>query len=194
MERASARHSALLAPPIDGLTAQALAFGRYGTRTDNDPPRHIPTLDGADTSLITDPLPIVLPGSRTTAVTLPLVDDSDRLRGLLIGTGGAGRRTYWYPLPVAGPRWTAILDRLRSVDSAGSAAREGPLVPGRVRAVPVGTGVAFVQPRYRWRPQSIPTLNRVALLSGDTARSIAPSLNAGAAGDASLPAGDFRRR
>jgi hypothetical protein len=182
----------LLAPPIDGLTAQALAFGWYGSRTDNDPPRHIPTLDGADTSLITDPLPLVPPGSRTTAVTLPLVDDSDRLRGLLIGTGGTGRRTYWHPLAVAGPRWTAILDRLRSVDSSGSAAREGPLVPGRVRAIPVGTGIAFVQPRYRWRPQSIPTLNRIALLSGDTARSIAPSFNAARTGDTSLPTGDFR--
>lgn len=180
----------LLGPPIDGLTAQALAFGRYGSRTDNDPPRHIPTLDGADTSLITDPLAIVLPNARSTAVTLPLVDDSDRLRGLLIGTGGAGRRTLWYPLPVAGPRWTAILDRLRSVDSAGSAAREGPLVPGRVRAVPVAGSIAFVQPRYRWRPQSVPSLNRIALLTGDTARSIAPS--SGRSGETSVPAGDFK--
>lgn len=182
----------LLAPPLDGLTAQALAFGRYGSRTDNDPPRHIPTLDGADTSLITDPLPIGLPNSRNTAITLPLVDESDRLRGLLVGTGGANRRTYWYALPVAGPRWTAILDRLRSVDSAGSAAREGPLVPGRVRSIPVGGGVAFVQPRYRWRPQSVPSLNRIALLSGDTARSIAPSATIGHGAEASLPAGDFR--
>src|SRR5262249_773212 len=153
---------------------------------DSAPPRHIPTLDGADTSLITDPLPLVLPGSRTTAVTLPLVDDADRLRGVLIGTGGAQRRAYWYPLRSAGPRWTAILDRLRSVDSAGTAVREGPLVAGRVRTVPVVTGVAFLQPRYRWRPQSIPALNRVALLSGDTARSIAPVSAAGRPGETSL--------
>jgi uncharacterized membrane protein (UPF0182 family) len=107
--------------------------------------------------------------------------------------GGATRRTYWYPLAAPGPRWTAILDRLRSVDSAGSAAREGPLVAGRVRAVPVGKGIAFVQPRYRWRPQSIPSLNRVALLSGDTARSIAPSSMTGrGASETSLPAGDFK--
>jgi hypothetical protein len=183
---------ALLAPPIDGLTAQALAFGRYGSHTDNDQPRHIPTLNGADTSLITDPLPLVLPGSRITAVTLPLVDDLDRLRGVLVGTGGTARRTYWYPLRTAGLRWTGILDRLRSVDSAGSAAREGPLVAGRVRAVPVTSGIAFVQPRYRWRPQNIPSLNRIALLSGDTARSIAPLSSTGRPGELTLPAGDFR--
>jgi uncharacterized membrane protein (UPF0182 family) len=182
----------LLAPPIDGLTAQALAFGRYGSHTDSDPPRHIPTLDGADTSLITDPLPLVLPGLRTTAITVPLVDDADRLGGVLVGSGGVTRRAYWYPLRTAGPRWTAILDRLRSVDSAGNAAREGPLVAGRVRTIPVVTGVAFLQPRYRWRPLSIPALNRVALLSGDTARSIAPLSAAGRPGEPSLPAGDLR--
>jgi uncharacterized membrane protein (UPF0182 family) len=181
----------LLAPPIDGITAQALAFGRYGNHPD-DPSRHVPTLDGADTSLITDPLPMSLPGSRITAVTLPLVDDADRLRGVLVGTGGTARRTYWYPLRAAGPRWTAILDRLRSVDSAGSAAREGPLVAGRVRSVPVAGGVAFVQPRYRWRPQSIPSLNRIALLSGDTARSIAPLSTAGRPGELTVPPGDLR--
>jgi uncharacterized membrane protein (UPF0182 family) len=41
--------------------------------------------------------------------------------------------------------------------------------------IPLRSGVGLVQPTYRWRSQSAPTLNRLALLSGDTARSIAPS-------------------
>jgi uncharacterized membrane protein (UPF0182 family) len=184
---------ALLPAAIDGLGAQAIAFGRYGGKTDDDPPRHVPTLDGADTSLITDPLPIVLPGAQTTAIALPLVDDTDRLRGLLIGTGGPSRRTLWYPLATPGPRWSAVLDRLRSVDSAGSAARDGPLVPGRVRAVPVRSGIGLVQPRYRWRPPGVPTLNRVAVLVGDTARSIPPnSASTTRAADVPVPAGDLK--
>jgi hypothetical protein len=75
-----------------------------------------------------------------------------------------------------------VIDKLRTLDSAGSAAREGPLAHGRVRAVPVRAPyrIAFVQPSYRWRPQSIPTLNRVALLSGDTTRSIIPPTAVGA--------------
>jgi uncharacterized membrane protein (UPF0182 family) len=182
----------LLAPPIDGLTAQALAYARYGSHTDSDMPRFIPKVDGADTSLITDPLPMVLPGSRITAVTLPLVDDRDALRGVLVGTGGTARRTYWYPLRTAGRRWTSILELLRSADSAGNSVREGPLVAGRVRAVPVTSGIAFMQPRYRWRPQSIPALNRIALLSGDTARSIAPLSNTAHLNEMTLPSGDFR--
>ncbi len=162
----------LLAPPIDGLYAQATAFGRYGTASDNIT-RHVPTTDGADTSLTGDDLPIVLPGRQTTALVLPLVDETDRLRGLLIGMGGATHVTAWYPLATPGPRWPALLDRLRSADSAGAAAREGPVARGRVRVVPLRSGIAFVQPTYRWRPQSIPALNRLSVLVGDTARSIA---------------------
>lgn len=179
----------LLPPPIDGLYAQANAFGRYGGLTDNDPPRRVPTLDGADTSLTTDDLPIVLPGAQTTAIALPLVDDTDRLRGLLIGTGGPNRHTAWYPLDAPGQRWSAVLDRLRSVDSTGGPARDGPLARGRVRVVPVRSGIAFVQPTYRWRAQSSPALSRLALLVGDTTRSVTPSVGPPpAAHGAELPA------
>jgi len=165
---------ALLPPPIDGLYAQANAFGRYGSQTDNFPPRQIPALDGSDTSLVGDDLPMVLPGSQATAVALPLVDDTGRLRGLLIGTGGTRRGAAWYDLATSGPRWSAVLDRLRSLDSAGSNSREGPLAHGRVRPIPIRSGIAFLQPTYRWRPQSVPALSRVAILVGDTARSLAP--------------------
>lgn len=164
----------LLPAPIDGLYAQAAAFGRYGSRTDADVPRQVPTMDGADTSFSTVDVPLILPGARTTALCLPLVDQTDRLRGLLIGTGGPEPVTLWYPLPSPGPRWPSVIDRLRSLDSAGSAVREGPLAHGRIRAVPVRSGIGFVQPTYRWRPLSIPTLNRIGLLVGDTIRSVAP--------------------
>jgi uncharacterized membrane protein (UPF0182 family) len=159
----------------DGVLAQAAAFGRYGTRSDNVPARHIPVLDGTDSALAsTYDLPLVLPDSRT-AITYPFVDDADRLRGLLIGLGGASRGTYWYPLGAPGPRWNVVLDRLRSLDSAGNAAREGPLAHGRVRGVPVRGGIAFIQPTYRWRPQTAPSLNRLATLVGDTIRAMAPT-------------------
>ena len=180
----------LLPPAVDGIYAQADAFGRYGTRADGTLPRHVAAIDGADSTLASDDLPLVLPGGRATALTLPLVDDSDRLRGLLIGRGGASRSTAWYALAAPGPRWSAILDRLRSVDSAGgagSAAREVALTRGRVRAIPVigtagGVGdssagaarIDFMQPTYRSRGQGLPALNRVALLSGDSARSVMP--------------------
>jgi uncharacterized membrane protein (UPF0182 family) len=164
---------ALLPPPIDGVYAQANAFGRYGSQTESFPPRQIPAIDGSDTSLVGDDIPIVFPGKRATSITLPLLDETGRLRGILIGAGGAERVTKWYGLPTPGLRWSNVLDRLRSLDSAG-VARDGPLAHGRVRLVPMPSGIAFVQPNYRWRPQSVPALNRVAVLVGDTTRSIAP--------------------
>src|SRR5204862_4693573 len=112
------------------------AFGRYGSRSPTEPVRHVPVFSGADSALASDDVPIVLPGSKTTALAIPLVDESERLRGLLIGVGGATRTTLWYPVATSGPRWSVMLDRLRSLDSAGSAAREGPLAHGRVRGVP----------------------------------------------------------
>ncbi len=165
----------LLAPPIDGLYAQAAAFGRYGSRNADEPARHVPVFSGADSALATDDLPIVLPGGKTTALALPLVDDTERVRGLLIGLGGATRTTIWYPLATPGPRWTVVLDRLRSLDSAGNAPREGPLAHGRVRAIPIRSGIGFVQPTYHLRQQNNPTLNRIAVLANDTARALTPS-------------------
>ena len=165
----------LLAPPIDGLYAQATAFGRYGSRTTTDPARHVPVLSGADSALAGDDVPIVLPGSKTTALAVPLVDDTERVRGLLIAVGGATRTTMWYPLATPGPRWSIVLDRLHSLDSAGSVARDGPLAHGRIRAIPIRSGIGYVQPTYHWHPQTTPALNRIALLAGDSARAIAPS-------------------
>jgi hypothetical protein len=162
----------LVGPPLDGLFARATSFGLYGPGTGAG--RRVPLLNGSDSALAGDELPIALRGGTTTAVALPLVDETDHLRGLMIGLGGATDSTLWYPLPAPGARWNGVLDRLRSVDSAGSAAREGTLAYGRVRAIPVHSGVAFVQPSYRWRPQNTPSINRVALYSGDSARSVAP--------------------
>jgi uncharacterized membrane protein (UPF0182 family) len=161
----------LLPPEIDGLYAQAGAFGRYGSSTNSFGPRHLPSVADADTNLVGDDLPMVV-GNGSTAIALPLVDESERIRGLLIGTGGPNRIAMWDSLATPGPRWPAVLDRLRSVDSSGS--RDATIAHGRVRAVPLRSGIGFLQPTYRWRPQSVPSLNRIAVLVGDSARSIVP--------------------
>jgi uncharacterized membrane protein (UPF0182 family) len=183
----------VLAPPIDGLYAQAAAFARYGSRTANEPARHVPVFNGADSALSADDVPIVLPGAKSTALAIPLVDEAERVRGLLIGLGGGTRKTLWYPLTTPGPRWSVVLDRLRALDSAGSAVHDGGVAHGRVRAVPIRSGIGFVQPTYRWRPQSVPTLSRVALLADDTARAIAPSAAPASRGvEAPIIAGDLK--
>ena len=164
----------LLSPAIDGLYAQAGAFGRYGSSTNSLSPRHLPSVADADTNLVGDDLPMAIPGTGAVAVTLPLVDESERIRGLLIGMGGANRVAMWDSLPTPGPRWPAILERLRSADSSGSS-RDATLAHGRVRAIPLQSGIGYLQPTYRWRPQSVPSLNRIAVLAGDSVKSIAPT-------------------
>jgi hypothetical protein len=135
----------------------------------------MPALDGSDTSLVGDDLAIVLPGSQATAVTLPLVDDTGRLRGLLIGTGGANRLTTWYGHSRAGSRWTTVLDRLRSLDSAEASRATGRSrmdACARFRCAPV---LASFSRRIAGDHQSVPALNRLAILVGDSTRSIAPA-------------------
>jgi uncharacterized membrane protein (UPF0182 family) len=187
-----------LDPPIDGIIAQANAFGRFGTRGQSDVARQMPTRDGSDTAVVGDHLPFALPDGKTTALAIPLVDNSDRVRGIIVGTSNAGGQAVsWFPLENPGPRWTNVLDRLRAIDSANIGTRDGQLVHGRVRVVPIHQGIAFAQPTYRWHGAGAPALNRVLVLVGDSARSIAPPFSAPApapvvAGTTVTPAGDFR--
>jgi len=157
-------------PATDGLLAQAVALGRYGTRTDSDTPRHIPgPAEGADSLFLGPDAPFMLP-SGTTATAIPLLaEQGDRVRAIVFATGGPTRRTYWYPLPDAGPRWNSILDKLRGNDVA--AVREPGTLHGAVRALPVGDDVAFVQSAYTTRGEGAPALSHVSLLFRDSVRS-----------------------
>ena len=164
-----------LPPAIDALRAQALAFGQYGTRSDSDYPRHPspPGLDGADSALAGAQPYFLMPRTRATAAGLVLLDVSDRVRGLIVGTGGGGgggggeRQTFWFELQRPGPKWTTVIDRLRGADTAG-AVRDAALTRGPIRAVPIGSELAFVQPAYAWRLQGAPSLARVGVLLGDS--------------------------
>jgi len=163
----------LIPPPSDGLYTQAAAFGLYGRRADSAATRRLPVLDGADSALAGSDMPLLLPDSGRSALALPLVDATDRLVGLLVEYGGSSPVTDWVPLAAPGPHWASVIDKLRTLDSAGTASADGGvLAHGRVRVVPVGTGLAFFQPTYRWAPQTLPLLNRIAVLSGDTLRSL----------------------
>jgi uncharacterized membrane protein (UPF0182 family) len=40
--------------------------------------------------------------------------------------------------------------------------------------VPLATGIGFLQPAYHWRPESVPSIARVATLVGDSAHALVP--------------------
>jgi uncharacterized membrane protein (UPF0182 family) len=162
---------AAIPPPIDGLRAQAAAFAQYGTRFDSDVPRHLIGIDGADSALVGATPIFATRRSGSTAVGLVLLDAGERVRGMIIGTGGIERQTLWYELPRLGAKWSTVLDLLHSVDSTTSGTlRDASITRGPIRGVPLAGGIAFVQPTYSWRPQGAPTLQHVAILMDDTVR------------------------
>jgi hypothetical protein len=167
---------AAVPPAVDGLRAQASAFAEYGTRSDSDVPRHIVGIDGADSALAGTTPVFVMPHGNITAMGFVLLDASDRVRGMVIGTGGAERRTFWYEVPHLGPKWSTVLDRLHLADStSSSAARDASIARGPIRGIPIAGDLAFAQPAYSWRAQNTPTLLHVGLLMGDSVH-VAPSL------------------
>jgi uncharacterized protein len=155
---------AVLPPDIDGAHAQALAFALAGFRGDSLEVRHFATLDGADSAASHEPLHFVLPGVGVVA-SWPLLDERERVRGIIAAEGGPHRVTAWIPMASDGARWGAVLDRLRGADTS---AHENGLVRGPARVVPVGGRPAYLQSVYQWRPGGSPRLIHVGVVAADS--------------------------
>ena len=207
-------------PAIDGVLAQASAFAQFGARGGaGAPPRRLGPDDGDSTqgtaaravSLL--PLP---PGVATVgapplvpAWTLPLLDASSRLDGVLVALGGPTPRTRWVPVAGTRPRWADVREQLRdptrAIGTAGAAsmdslpggadsvlatgldsadateARVVGALRGQVRALPVRGGIVFVQPSYDRTGDGSPVLAAVVVTRGDSTR-VAPTLAAALGG------------
>ena len=152
-------------PPIESAVAQARAFARVGLRTEPSPAAHLPATFGGDTIFAGAWRPLHLTSADgRLAWTTPLLDASDRVRGLIVSVGGSQAVTYWYPLAEPHLRWPAVLERLLRVPDASPAARDVTLRRGPVRVVPmVGGTAAYLQSTYAWRSDGPPTVVRVSI-------------------------------
>jgi uncharacterized membrane protein (UPF0182 family) len=161
-----------IAPATDAARIQASILAHFGRRGDLPRRGHAPWNTGADTALSTGDEPVFgVPGTVPhTAATVPVLDDTDHLVGLVVASGAAHRATYWMPLDGSGDaRWTVVLDDLRhALDSTTVLPRDARSVRGRVRAIPVAGDVAYIQPAYAWRLDGPPTLARIAIVMGDS--------------------------
>lgn len=186
-DRLPPRLLALLPPPLDGAIAQARAFGRYGTRLTAAPPRHLPFSDGADTVLAgAPPTPLALPDGAIADV-LPLLDENERVQGVILARGGAQRASVWLPARVGDARWPLVTARLRGESADSAPARRGGVTRGAVRVIPVADRLVFLQSAYTWRGAGASPLEHVAILAGDTlrvGRSLADALGVEAGGPA----------
>ena len=170
-ERVSPALLALRPPAVDGARAQAIAFARAGSRAEPLPGRQMALDAGADTSLLSETeLHYVASADGSLWWTLPVLDQNERVVGIVVATGGAARRTLWRPMADSPLRWTAALARMRrTADTTLSAARAGPVAYGRVRPVPIGDSLALAQPVYSTGRQA-PTLALVVALTDTTPR------------------------
>jgi uncharacterized membrane protein (UPF0182 family) len=164
---------AVLPPAIDGAHVQALAFSITGFRADSLEVRHFAPPDGADSATMHEPTHVTLPGTGIASLW-PLLDEQERVRGVVAAGGGAQRITSWIPIMSDGQRWGAVLDQLRALDTSS---RESGLVRSPLRAVPVAEHPLYVQAVFQWRPGGSPRLLRVEALIGDSLR-VGPSLPA----------------
>jgi hypothetical protein len=185
---------AALPPIADGARAQALAFAMAGFRGDSLEVRHFAIPDGADSSASHEPLHARLPGLGL-AQLVPLLDGTDRVRGVVAARGGAVRETVWVPMATDGLAFGAVIDRFRTADTA---IRVSGLVRGPMRVIPVGGSPLYFQSVFQTRPGGGPLLARVGVLERDTVR-YAPTLAAalgapGARQPPRVPTGDLRTR
>jgi uncharacterized membrane protein (UPF0182 family) len=158
---------ALLPPITDAARAQALAFAAAGFRGDSLEVRHFASPDGADSSAAgREPAHAVLPPYTGVSALWPLLDSTERVRGIVATTSGITRSTSWIPLASDGKRWGAVVDQLRVADTTR---RDGGLVRAPLRVVPVGSLPFYVQPTFEWRPGANPSLFRVIAARGDSA-------------------------
>jgi uncharacterized protein len=166
-------------PPIDLALTQSRMFALVGARGEFVPPSRLPRTTGGDTLFpLVGSAPLYDVTTGRLAVTVPILDPVDRLRGIIVAAAGPSPRIRWHVLPLAGPRWAGIVERLQRLpDSMSAAARDGRLVRGAVRSVPVGDGIAMLQTTYVWPVDAAPRVAQVVLLLGDSARA-APTLPA----------------
>ncbi|HKG93251.1 MAG TPA: UPF0182 family protein [Gemmatimonadaceae bacterium] len=166
--------AALLPPPTDGALAQTAAFARFGTRTQGGSNRHVPTEALTDAGSPEGETLIRIPGAvPQVATTTPLLGAGDSVTAIVLTTGGARPRSWWYELPKSPGRWPTIADQLRRrADSTagGAPPRDSGAPRGRLLAVPLDSGAAFVQPFYTLHADGTPLLARVAVLVDGTPR------------------------
>ncbi len=191
-----------LPPPLEGALVHARIFAAVGPRGESAPTSHLPRHHGGDT-LFANPAfaPYADSLSGRIALVYPVLDASERVRGVVVAPGGADYEPRWISFGATTQRWTAIVDRLRrSIDSATalSNSRET-IVRGPVRVVPTGRGGAYVQTAYTWHPDGVPSVRLVAVLLGDSVRTgasvpVAAGLPAPAIPEAPLSPAAFRSR
>ncbi len=152
-------------PPLrEHALIQAAAFANVGTRDSGPRSGFLPRTDGSDSALAGGDRTFFVSATAPAALgwSTPILDNADRLLGLIVALGGDQPSTQWFPSDSAGITWHSLTESMqRPPDTLAEATRGSVLGP--VRAIPTSTGPLFVQTTYAWRVDSPPVIRRVTL-------------------------------
>ncbi len=157
-----------LPPHREHALIQAAAFAGVGTRDAGPRAGALPRTDGSDSALASGDRTLFATATTpsTLAWSTPVLDNGDRLLGLIVAFGGDRPATQWFPSDSAGVTWHSLVESMhRPPDSLAETTRG--TVLGPVRAIPTTEGPVFVQTTYAWRAGSPPSIRRVTLLLPD---------------------------
>lgn len=134
----------------EGAAAQLKTFARYGSRLEGPRVRQLP-----ESALVGGAPPPYWIGNEAAPVlawSVPLLDSSDRINGVLTTTGGLARETWWDTSTADQIRWPSVTAQMRAaLDSARGAFSDGarrlpPSRTGRVNTVMTVAGPLLVVP------------------------------------------------
>lgn len=155
-----------LPPPSESGAAQIRTFAKYGSRLEGVSARHLP-----DSALArTTPAPYVVrqDSAGIVAWSVPLLDPTEHVDGVVVVTGGAERITWWQPNSDPALRWRTAVDALQTADSVppNAGRREPQRRRAPVQAIATSHGPLLMQVSYLLRADGTPAVERVALTDG----------------------------
>jgi hypothetical protein len=155
-------------PPSDGAWLVAQALAQAGLRGEFEARGRLP-VQMIDSLFGRASLPPFLDRSTgALALSLPILEPTDEVRGLLVATGGPDVQFQWERWEERGPKWGRIVADLQvAVDSLPGNEAARPL-PGAVRLVPSAAGPAALQTHYTVRPDGDMSVHVAAIRHGDS--------------------------
>jgi uncharacterized membrane protein (UPF0182 family) len=190
----------MLPPATDAAVLVAHVLAETGLRGEFEARAHLPIATGDTLYSPTDAAPWVDRTTNTVSFTIPLLDPTEDLRGVLLARGGADFRLRWIPSPTDGLRWTRVAAELQSAsDSSQTGARATRPLAGPIRIVPSVDGFVALQTQYVVRPDGVPQVLLAAVArkeSVSTGRTLmdAAGLPDPVVADVPVTPEDFRRR
>ena len=158
-----------LPPPQDLLEAQATQLAAVGWRDEGLTIRRLPATPVSDSALAHAGLTPFITSADTRRLTasIPLLDATEHVFGLVVTTGGAQPQSWFVGAGPERTRWPVIVEGLQHASDAILAPtvtqRSERVLAGRLQSFPTEAGIWFAQPSYLWPAAAPPSVGHVTM-------------------------------